>query len=522
MAISGDDVESGSSSTKGDSDRKVDPETYQDKPQKAEPYSIYTKREKWFLVALGSFACLLSPLTSNIYLPVLPLLSLEFHKSVELINLTVTSYMVLQGIAPVFWAPIADRYGRRIVFILCLATLSLSCVGLALTPTSAYWLLLLLRCFQAAGSASTVAVSAGLILDIAEPSERGSFIGIYSLGPMAGPAFGPVIGGALGGSLGWRSIFWFMCILAGCILILIVLALPETLRSLVGNGSIRPPRLLRTPIRLGAKVNYEKPHNPPKRLWSNPFRLLFNADVLLVIVPNAITTAVYSSVVTTISILFQDTYPFLTQTDLGLCYLAVGGGCAIGAWVNGRLLDRAYRAAEREYEATKAQTVSDGEEHPTKSPLERKLDPEFPLERARLKMIPANLAVFIACTIGYGWCVEAAVHISAPLILSFFIGWSLISTSNTIQTFILDLFPREGSSITAANNMVRWTLSAVLVACEELIIDALNPGWTFTIYGAICVLAYPMLYYEMICGHQFRGRRKAAAAADLPGAVNPK
>ena len=44
------------------------------------------------------------------------------------------------------------------MFLGCLLVLALACVGLALVPTSTYWLLLLLRCLQAAGSASTIAL----------------------------------------------------------------------------------------------------------------------------------------------------------------------------------------------------------------------------------------------------------------------------------------------------------------------------------------------------------------------------
>ena len=62
--------------------------------------------------------------------------------------------------------------------------LSLSCVGLALVPTNAYWLLMVLRCVQAAGSASTVALGAGVIADIAAPFERGSYFGYWNIGPM--------------------------------------------------------------------------------------------------------------------------------------------------------------------------------------------------------------------------------------------------------------------------------------------------------------------------------------------------
>ena len=64
----------------------------------------------------------------------------------------------LDVVAPMFWGTIADKVGRRPIFLACLLTLCLSCVGLALTPTNAYWLLVFLRCLQAAGSASTIAL----------------------------------------------------------------------------------------------------------------------------------------------------------------------------------------------------------------------------------------------------------------------------------------------------------------------------------------------------------------------------
>lgn len=100
--------------------------------------------------------------------------------------------------APMIFGTLSDRIGRRLIFIACLLILSLSCVGLALTPTSDYWLLLLLRCIQASGSASTIALGisgycvkvvgkadislgAGVIGDISVSAERGGFFGLYSV-----------------------------------------------------------------------------------------------------------------------------------------------------------------------------------------------------------------------------------------------------------------------------------------------------------------------------------------------------
>lgn len=76
--------------------------------------------------------------------------------------------------------------------------------SIGLANTHVYWLLVVLRCIQASGSASVIAIGSGTIGDLAPPAERGGFMGAFSLGPMLGPAIGPVIGGLLAGSFGWQ------------------------------------------------------------------------------------------------------------------------------------------------------------------------------------------------------------------------------------------------------------------------------------------------------------------------------
>jgi MFS family permease len=59
-----------------------------------------------------------------------------------------------------FWGTLADRMGRRPTSLGCLFVLSLACIGLALVPTSYFWLLMVFRCIQAVGSASTLTIGA--------------------------------------------------------------------------------------------------------------------------------------------------------------------------------------------------------------------------------------------------------------------------------------------------------------------------------------------------------------------------
>ena len=146
--------------------------------------------------------------------------------------------MIFQGLAPGIFAAISDSVGRRPTYIVCFVIYVASNIGLALTKT--YWLLMLLRAIQATGNSATVALGAGVIADIATPNERGGYLGIFGVGPLTGPSLGPIIGGALAQTLGWRAIFWFLAIFGGVFSVFLVLFLPETLRSIVGNGSVRP------------------------------------------------------------------------------------------------------------------------------------------------------------------------------------------------------------------------------------------------------------------------------------------
>ncbi|GJE85845.1 MFS general substrate transporter [Phanerochaete sordida] len=477
--------------------------------EQEKPYSVYTSREKWAIVVLASVAGTFSPLTANIYFPAIPTLSNAFHESIELINLTVTMYMVLQGISPMFWGTLADRWGRRPMFMACMLVLALACVGLALVPTNAYWLLMLLRCLQAAGSASTIALGAGVIADIADRSERGGFFGLFSLGPMVGPCLGPVIGGALSQGLGWRAIFWFLCIGSALCFVVMLLILPETLRSLVGDGSILPPPLWRPllPVIGRGRAGASDTERPPKRVFQNPLRIFLYPDVTILLVYNATLYAVFYGVTASISTLFSDAYPFLSETDIGLCFLAIGGGMLFGSWITGTVLDREYQRVKRTLER-RAREDPEAKVRPG----DVATDEVFPIEYARFRTMPAYFVVYTVCCAGYGWCLQAKVNLAGPLILQIIIGYTIVSIMNTTQTLLVDLLPNAGSSVTACNNLVRCSFGAACVSVIDLIIKAIGVGWTYILLAGLCVLVGPLMFVIMYIGPRFRAKRRARQA----------
>jgi MFS family permease len=110
-------------------------------------YSVFTKTEKWIIVAMASNAAWFSTLSSFIYYPAIPSLSESLNESVGRINLTVTTYMAIASIAPALVGDTADVLGRRPVYILTLGLYFVANIAIALTKS--YASLLGLRVLQA-------------------------------------------------------------------------------------------------------------------------------------------------------------------------------------------------------------------------------------------------------------------------------------------------------------------------------------------------------------------------------------
>ena len=67
----------------------------------------------------------------------------------------------LQATAPSFWGSLSDVYGRRWIYVGTLSTYIVACI--ALTFTSSFAALMILRIVQACGSAATISVGGGTI-----------------------------------------------------------------------------------------------------------------------------------------------------------------------------------------------------------------------------------------------------------------------------------------------------------------------------------------------------------------------
>lgn len=467
------------------------------------PYTTFTRRQKRLLTVILTLTMLASPLTATIYLPLLTLLSTQYRVSIQDINLTITLYIVFQAISPLFFATASDYFGRRSILLMTYALYTAASLGLALNEHS-YAGLLILRALQSLGASAVLAIAFGVVADVCPPAERGSMLGPTQSAANLAVCVGPVLGGlVVMGSKSFIWVFWALVIFGGTVLTLVGVALPETARNVVGNGSMQATGLGRTWWSLvksrlnntSAKLNggddlkekNRSTHNErdgtevtnqtsrkDKFRMANPLaciQIIFWKDTALVLWQAASPYAVWYCVQTSIPNIYKDIYGF-NELQIGLSYLPGGFGTVLGGYANGKLMDFNYKTTARKAGRTIDKVSGDD------------LD-DFPIERARACGSWYLLAVYICVLAGYGWSVVAHVHASVPLILQFVLAVLCTCFQQTFNALLVDIFPANPSTAAASSNITRCVLSAVAVAVLQPLQDIMGRGWFFVLLASL-------------------------------------
>ncbi|MEM8925849.1 MAG: MFS transporter [Actinomycetota bacterium] len=141
-------------------------------------------------------------LANSVLTPNIPDVLAHFDQPSSRAGLLVAS-SPLPGIvmAPVIGV-LADRYGRRLVLVPCLALFGLAAIGTALAPT--FDALLALRFLQGVGGAGLINLAVVLIGDHWSGNDRTRLIGRNSAVLTVCLAVIPSVGGVVGDVLGWR------------------------------------------------------------------------------------------------------------------------------------------------------------------------------------------------------------------------------------------------------------------------------------------------------------------------------
>jgi EmrB/QacA subfamily drug resistance transporter len=153
------------------------------------------------VVLMGTFMVILDTTIVNVALPQIGV-ALGAGSGIEWV---VTAYLLAVGLAqpPTGW--LADRYGRKRLFIASLALFGLGSLFAAMSPNLE--LLVASRVVQGLGGGAAAPVGMAMIYELFPADRRGTALGIWGVAAMAAPAFGPVIGGYLVTNVSWHWLF---------------------------------------------------------------------------------------------------------------------------------------------------------------------------------------------------------------------------------------------------------------------------------------------------------------------------
>ncbi len=327
-----------------------------------------------------------------------------------------------------------------------------------------------------------------------------------------------------------------------------IFLLPETSRSIVGNGSLKPPKHLRLPMTtLMCHWKDRDPAANHKWRMPNPLKsltILVRRDNAIIIIACGLLYVVYTCINISLSVLFIDIYK-LNQWQAGLIYLPFGIGGTASTFFSGPLLDKAYRNARTERGLSTDKAVGDD------------LD-NFPIEKARLGVVWIPMLVTSCSVVAFGWvlhyhqvCISsensdslpadklhllAYGHPAFPSIHCRIVHATRFQRESSpifpfvepkamdleiYNTLLVDKNYRSPAAAQAASNMVRCSLAAIAVSFLQHAIDAMGIGWTFTLMGGLCLIALCLFFIDYHRGTLWRQRSLASLSSQESGLGTP-
>jgi DHA1 family bicyclomycin/chloramphenicol resistance-like MFS transporter len=178
------------------------------------------------IVVLGLLVAL-GPLTIDMYLPALPRIADEFSVSSSVVQLTLTGTLAGLALGQLIVGPLSDSLGRRrplmvgialhmVASVLCLFAPNIATLGLA-------------RGLQGVGAAAAAVVAIAIVGDLYVDNVAATVLSRLMLVLGVAPVVAPSLGAAVLLKASWHWVFAVLVVLAGALLLLAALALPETL-----------------------------------------------------------------------------------------------------------------------------------------------------------------------------------------------------------------------------------------------------------------------------------------------------
>lgn len=181
---------------------------------------------RWhFAVASGILGWVLDAFDFFVIVFLFDIFAARFHVAKRDIIITIALTLAMRPIGALIFGSLADRFGRRIPLMLCVAYFSTASLLSALVPT--YGLFVLLRALYGIGMGGYWGIGASYAMESAPRRWRGIFSGFMQAGYPAGYLLASLGMLLLAPRFGWRSLFYLSAAMALVVIAITAIA-PES------------------------------------------------------------------------------------------------------------------------------------------------------------------------------------------------------------------------------------------------------------------------------------------------------
>ena len=199
------------------------------------------KFNPWLIAVVVALAAFMEVLDTSIANVALPHLAGDLGASNDEGTWVLTSYLVSNAIVLPISGWLANLFGRKRFFLLCILMFTLSSLLCGIAPSLG--MLILFRVIQGVGGGGLQPMAQAILADTFPPEKRGLAFALYGITAVMAPAIGPTLGGWLTDNYSWRWIF-YINLPVGILTLFLVLRTVED-----------PPYLVRDK-RAGVRVDY--------------------------------------------------------------------------------------------------------------------------------------------------------------------------------------------------------------------------------------------------------------------------
>jgi len=184
---------------------------------------MQTKLHGPLFLAILSALMAFTSLSTDIYLPAMPLMARELQGDVEL---TITGFLMGFALAQLVWGPVSDAIGRRKPLFIGMVLFIIGSAGCALSTEihqMVFW-----RVFQAFGACTGPMLARAMIRDLFVRTRAAQMLSTLTIIMAIAPIIGPLAGGQIIKFTTWHAAFWILMVIGG-LMFVSLFALPETL-----------------------------------------------------------------------------------------------------------------------------------------------------------------------------------------------------------------------------------------------------------------------------------------------------